>query len=433
MITYNTDLYPVQKPISTILSQEAKIEAWLHQYGFSYNPFQFTDSERDINLDEHFVEFPDFDKILKINDQIIFARTGDGKTATRLRLQTFYRDAVADQRVFAFSYLIPQELAAQPPHDLRGHLKPLLTAAVSHLFVFLALRGLDLPALRHDETAIPLARRFAFYFHEYYALPDTWQEDLQQAIVDRSMRQSITSLEPLFDDLESLAQLGTLNTVWASRWLELLTTCGSPSEAQLPSQPLTRWFDLCQLLQMIGLQKILILADGVDTRPTHASSVRQWQVHNSSENEKMASIVRMKAVVEPMLDAMQTRKLGDIVTWKLFLPSELYFPLIPLLPNEFPHAILWWDYDRLRQLLKFRLSAATQGRITTLLQISDNDVPQDLETYLVIQANSSPRYLIHYINKLFGVHVDQLDNTSLPGKLSGKALATLAYLSHSAP
>lgn len=416
-----------------IVSQETKIEAWLHQYGFSYNPFQFTDSERDVNLDEHFVEYPDFDKMLDLRDQILFARTGDGKTATRLRLQTFYRDAVADQRVFAFSYLIPKELADKPPHDWHGHLKPLLTAAVSHLFVFLTLRGLGLPVLRHDETAVSLAHRLAYYFHEYYALPGTWQEDLEQAIIDRSMRQSITSLEPVFDDLESLARLGTLNTVWARRWLELLTTRGIPSEAHLPVQTLDRWFDFCELLQMIGLQKIVILVDGVDTKPTHAPSARQRQVHSSIENEKMASVVRMKAVVEPLLDLMQTKKLGNSVAWKIFLPSELYLPVIPLLPNGFPHAILWWDYVRLRQLLKFRLSAASQGRITTLLQISDNDIPQDLETYLVIQANSSPRYLIHYINKLFGVHVDQSDKSPLPGKFSGKALATIEYLSHPSP
>lgn len=97
-------------------------------------------------------------KCLTSKIKLLFARTGDGKTATRLRLQTFYRvDVVADQHVFAFSYLIPQEIADQPPYDLYGHLQSLLTTAVSHLFVFLTLRGLDLPALRRYETAIPLA------------------------------------------------------------------------------------------------------------------------------------------------------------------------------------------------------------------------------------------------------------------------------------
>jgi hypothetical protein len=125
-----------EKPIYTFRNQAEKIEHWLRQYGFTYNPFRFTNSERDTNLNEHFFEEPDFEKILGVDDRIFFARTGDGKTATRLRLQSFYRDSVRDRHVFTFSYLIPQAIADDPPPTPVDHIEAMLKAAVRHAFVF---------------------------------------------------------------------------------------------------------------------------------------------------------------------------------------------------------------------------------------------------------------------------------------------------------
>ncbi|MEZ4732001.1 MAG: hypothetical protein R3E79_33200 [Caldilineaceae bacterium] len=83
-------------------TQAEQVLDWLRQFGFTYNPFQERNSERDINLSEHFIEPPDFDTLLEVNNQAIFARMGDGKTAMRLRLQSFYRDAFADRRLCFF-------------------------------------------------------------------------------------------------------------------------------------------------------------------------------------------------------------------------------------------------------------------------------------------------------------------------------------------
>lgn len=173
-------------------SEQARVERWLRQFGFDYNPFAATDSERDYRLNEYFVEYDDFEKTIGLNHRLIFARPGDGKTAVRLRLQSFYRDSL-DHHVFAFSYLIPQEIAATPPPSIEGHLPELLTAAVRHAFVFLALRGLELPLFQDsaskqiasEEATISkqtVAAEFATFFDKYYGLD--WRLDLQQAIHD---------------------------------------------------------------------------------------------------------------------------------------------------------------------------------------------------------------------------------------------------------
>ncbi|MFN8495451.1 MAG: hypothetical protein U0350_48095 [Caldilineaceae bacterium] len=372
--------------------------------------------------------------MLALDDGLFFARTGDGKTAMRLRLQSFYRDSVRDHHVFAFSYLIPQEIAEHPPLSLSGHLDALLTAAVRHAFVFFALRGVDLPILQDEACAQPLAQQLAAYFDHYYGLINTWRADLQQAITEYSLRQVMRNLEPVYDDLEMPDNKampddkGDVNSVWLKRWLQQLTTIDEQLLDPLPAKPLQRWRQFCNLIQSAGIHKLLILVDGVDVKPSGWVSVAdQMRLLTSEQSEKQIVNARMVSIIQPLLEAMKVQTLGQAIACKLFLPMELYLPLISHLSNHFSHAILYWDHKRLSELLKFRLSGATNGAITTLLQLADEDVPADLETFLIVQAVSSPRYLIDSINKIFSAHIGQIKDHQLPGKLSKSLLAQISY------
>ncbi|MCE7986130.1 MAG: hypothetical protein DYG89_33550 [Caldilinea sp. CFX5] len=395
---------------------------WLRQFGFTYNPFQERNSERDGNLSDHFIEPPDFDALLEVTNQAIFARTGDGKTATRLRLQSFYRDALADKRVFAFSYLISQELADATPTAFQQHINEILTSAVRHLFILLTLRGVNLPALQEEQSAVPLAQHLAAFFDQYYGVVDAWRMDLRQALFDHSLHQAISNLAPVYDDLESQANSESINSVWLQRWLQWLEIAADQPTIRLPATPLQRWRHFCDLLDQIGIRQILILVDGVDVKPDSPFL---------PQTEKSNHTTRMVAITRPLLEACHNRRLGGNVAWKLFLPLELYLPFLPLLQKQIFHVIVAWDDKRLRKLLEFRLAAATGGVVSTLLQLAEEDVPVDLETYLLVQCGLSPRYLTHLINKILEAHVMQGNSAGLPGKLSSSSLAQIAYLSHS--
>lgn len=421
----------MNEPIHPVRNQAEKIEQWLRQYGFTYNPFQFTASERDANLTEHFVEYPDFAAMLELKDHIFFARTGDGKTALRLRLQAFYQDAVRDRRVFAFSYLIPQEIAATTPPSIDDHLERVLTAAVRHAFIFFALRGIDLPALQDKATAQPLAQQFAVFFDHYYGLQNAWQSDLRQALVDYSLRQAVRSLAPVYDNLEAPDAVGGVNTLWLQHWLQLLETPAQQTTFRLAAAPRQRWQQFNQLIQATGIQTVLILVDGVDVKPGQpAILVDKDERQPKQRLEKQDSVTRMAAIVRSVLEIIQDSMPDQHLVWKLFLPIELYTPLIPYLPKQISHAILYWDHARLGELLRFRLSAATHGAFTTLLQLAEDDVPADFETFLIVQSESSPRYLLHYINQIFGLHVDKAGAATTPGKLSGSLLSQIRYTPH---
>ena len=421
--TINTELYN---------DQAHRLLAWLRQFGFTYNPFQERNSERDLNLSEHFIEPPDFDTLLEVNHQAIFARTGDGKTATRLRLQSFYRDALADKRVFAFSYLISQEFADTTSATFSQHLDAILTAAVRHLFILLALRGISLPVLQEEQRAVPLAQRLATFFDHYYGVVDAWPADLRQALLDQSLHQAISNLAPVYDDLESQANTESINTIWLQRWLQWLALASDKSSVALPTTPLERWRHFCELLEQIGIRKILILVDGVDVKPdVPVLPDEQGIPHPVLQTGKPNTTTRMVTITRPLLDACHNHTLGENVAWKLFLPLELYLPFLPLLSKQIFHAIVAWDDKRLRKLLEFRLAAATGGVVSTLLQLAEEDVPADLETYLLVQCGLSPRYLTHLINKILEAHVMQTNDAMLPGKLSSSSLARIAYSSHS--
>lgn len=418
--------------IRSMQPQADRVLAWLRQFGFTYNPFQERNSESDINLSAHFIEPPDFEALLEVNDQVIFARIGDGKTATRLRLQSFYRDAFADQRVFAFSYLISQESADAAPTTFPQHLDGILTAAVRHLFILLALRGISLPVLQTEQSAVSLAGRFAAFFDHYYGLVDTWRADLRQALSAQSLQQAISNLAPVYDDLETQVNLENVNTIWLQRWCQWLEMANRQQPFHLPTAPLARWHYLDELLEQIGIRKILILVDSVDVKPDdHFVTDVQRAPHAPPQPERPNESQRMIAIAQPLFEACLTHQMGNKVAWKMFLPLELYLPFLPYLSKQLFHAIVSWDDERLRKLLEFRLAAASGGVVSTLLQLAEEDVSNSLETYLIVQSGLSPRYLTHLVNKILEAHVMQANRLEMPGKLSAASLAQISYLSHS--
>src|SRR5205814_2034071 len=92
----------------------------------------------------------------------------------------------------------------------------------------------------------------------------------------------------------------------------------------------------------------------------------QSSLSASEQARRQEAITRMVSTINPLLGMIKDKTLGQPVVWKLFLPMKLYLHLVPPLSKHFNHDILHWDQERLRQLLRFRLSVATNGAITTL-------------------------------------------------------------------
>src|SRR4029079_5497657 len=130
------------------------------------------------------------------------------------------------------------------------------------------------------------------------------------------------------------------------------------------------WEIFCRLLFTAGIQSILILIDGVDTRPSPPAR-SQKSAQPLSTNRNSESMRKMVQLAQPLVRAMQEGQFGPQVFTKLFLPKELFLPLARYLQHKQPVDIISWNQERLSQLLSTRMSAATNGAITTLAQLAE--------------------------------------------------------------
>ena len=243
-----------------------------------------------------------------------------------------------------------------------------------------------------------------------------------------SLLQVLENLAPVYDDLESLAVVSnSINTEWIERWLTLLTSSPRLKPASVSDTLFDEWSRFCCLLQRAGIQNILILVDSVDIKPIK----QQRRHHISYQTEaELSPAERMSAIVTPLFDAISQQEKNSNVFWKLFVPLELYLPLIRVLPSQIECAIIEWDRKQLLQLIVVRVIAASNGAVTSLEHLLANDAPNNFGTYFCVASDFSPRYLLHYINKIFVAHVADAANSRLPGKLSRSSLAGIQYVAH---
>lgn len=412
-----------QKQIETIkeksLDQQAdeqKIDDWLKQFGFDHNPFAYSNSEYNARLSEYFVEHSDFKNTVSLNHHLIFAGTGDGKTAMRLGLQARYRDALLDDNyAFAFSYLIPQEIIVTPPQSIDGHFQSLLTAAVHHAFVFFALRGMEFPSLQTQVFVESLAPQLIAFFNEYYVPTANWQDDLRKALSNFSLMEVLEKLAPVYDALDRIQTGKKIDTDWLLKWLTLLSAAAKRSIKPLSPDLDERWSDFRNLIKEIGIKQMIILVDEVRLPSTNGS-------RNVGEYD---SVQHMESVVMPLLKAVNDRLWGEKVYWKFFLPLELYLPLIGPRSPDIPHVILGWDHLRLKEMLDARLITASGGTIKSLDQLVVSSIRGDLEKYLFILSGVSPRHLIHNIHNMFAFHIN--GTKDVPGKISHASLSKMRW------
>ncbi|MBX3054354.1 MAG: hypothetical protein KF753_22970 [Caldilineaceae bacterium] len=392
----------------TTKSSEEAIETWLSQFGFFYNPFRDTDAERDEHLSNYFVEHPNFDNLAQLENSLVFARTGDGKTVLRLRLQSLYREDLLRNHVFCFSYTIPQEVAENPPHDILGHLPHILTASVRHAFVLLAAHGNDLGILEDNPA---FAGIFASYFDQYLGTT-LWLDDLYEALETNSIDPIVKNVKPTFDDLDLPSGWLTVNTIWLHQWIDLLENVQERSSLAVDTTK--RWQEWESLLQRAGFQALLLLIDGIDVNPS-PKDLSSSQMPGE----------RMRTMAVPFVEAIQGKWFGENTYVKLFLPMDTFNLLAGTLHRNDPIAIIQWSRDELRQLLAARLQAATGGAVTDLIQLVEEDVHPLFSEWLLAFANFSPRYLLHVLQQILHAHVTRIAEGKEIGKISRSTLANL--------
>jgi hypothetical protein len=381
-----------------LASSQETILRWLAQFGFDFNPFNYTESEREPYLAQYYVEHPAFAGNRRAEHGFLFSDPGTGKTATRLRLAYDFQQRFPLEKVLAFSYIIPADQAIKPRQSLSHHLPGLLASAVREAFVLFARCGDHLQQLIDQDSA----RALAAYFDAYYPIHD-WQVDLQESMAQHSLHPVLSTLALPADD--------TVDARWLQQWLRLLTpTSGNAKPGgALPSSVRQRWDGWRALMFRIGVTGMVVLVDGVDTNPGPDPTAR------------------MTRLALPFAQASQlaANPLGAGVFIKLFLPRQVYAPLMAALRAQPPVYFIAWDNHSLNRLLRARLSIASHGNVNYLTELFDARVP-GLEDYLFDEAGHSPRDLLLLINDLLRWHAETDAKNGNMARISLRTLARFA-------
>jgi hypothetical protein len=359
------------------------LNSWLRRVGLEFNPFAHLDAGDDPNLSTYLIGSNIFEDSLWGDwHSFLFAPSGGGKTAFRVRLAHECRVGGDRRRVFPIVYQLPQAL------DREQHLLGLGRAAATELLLELAYQPQRFESLtRHaqaevkavlDENAPNLLAQF---------LPQLVDLGSPLPIIEYFDR-SASHLPNLPDPARVRHFVAVLQRARAER---------------MSLAPIERFEHLLTVIQrLLGLESIYILLDGADgyfetARDPHAA--RRW--------------------IEPMLAITHDCESRSIFL-KAFLPDSL-LPVLetkrPQLTSETKWTKISWRPDQLIDILRMRIRVASGGEFDNLDAISDPGL-RHIERTLVEKAQPLPREVLALANHLFikhsrrrnaGDHLEQID------------------------
>jgi len=415
-LMFNTEevTNPLHEKTSGELTLNLKISQWLQNFGFAYNPFEFSHSERDNRLDRYYVAHPAFFTCKEEDNNFIFARPGAGKSALRLQLEGYFRDVFPSNHVFAFSYTPSERFIKKTPDSFIEYIPSLLKDSIQNAFLWLSIHGKDFS----QKFSPGIISQFGMFFNSGYSGLYDWRNILKDCINSNSLRPALQAIGKLHEHVEAKKSqltksivdtideeaipyaLDTIEVSWLEKWLDLLSQTDANNNSTLPKEEIPLWQSWIELLMSIDIKSIVILAD-------------EFNIQNKDlKNTKTQKIVDG---VQPLAAAVLKKKLGNQVFVKFFLPVESQYPLKESLitqfnVNTYPKAVhLDWSNGQLYELLEARLRYATGDVIRRFAQLCEEYL-SDIDDYLIVTANGSPRVLIHAINSILKLHVSKLSN-----------------------
>jgi DNA-binding winged helix-turn-helix (wHTH) protein len=322
------------------------IREWLEKAGFRENPFGLKEAEKEGELlSGYFIEHPSFNEILDQNtpqSSILYASRGTGKSSA-LRMFTAHWDESPDPRPL-FVYLtdwfnIVSQANEHGQITLRQHLDELLCQVVKALVEQPATHGPQLPS--QDDTAE--------YLHWICSAYNRYITPLQQ----RRLVEWGYKVQP---SDEAIA-------IYASEQFPVV------QHMQL----------LSKMAQDMGYIACYVLIDKVDEL---AQTVADWEA--------------CARILEELVGNLPLHEVHGIA-FKYFIPTEVFSVLDSwrkIRRDRIGCFNLSWNEQQIVRLLRNRLTAFSQNKITSLAPLASKDL-RDIDERLGHEANGSPRNLLN--------------------------------------
>ena len=377
------------------------LNKWLATHGFIANPFAIREAGQESRLSEYFVEGPYYRDILGAADDpctcFVFATRGCGKSAYRVMIQNSCRPTDRDSSILAVPYLDFRHVLAEVRNDLSKltldhHLRAILSAGLTtlfHEFVEFPESFLQLPRKRRNIL------KGLIKAHAPRLLDPTFLSD--------HLREWDKEMEA--DRLEEAADRGRLGEVLSLasepvlHFLNILFFFSSPEPPSEKMPLIEHWRTFVTLVQRTGLQAVYVLVDGLDEF-----------FEAAVDPPGTITTLLLPLILELPLMEMPS------VAFKFFLPAEVIDALREKTPLRFDRLRryhLQWKEDDLLQMLRYRLEAFSDGRVSSLDALSDVDVIGRIDRELARWAYGSPRTLLTLGDILFAVHCDNVSGGKL--------------------
>jgi hypothetical protein len=371
-----------------------KLDDWLESVGLQFNPFdsRYLDAGADSQLPAYLVGHDSFAAIWRDQSSFVFAPTGGGKTAFRVRLARACRVGQDGRRIFPIVYKMPSQTHLGTPRPtLEQHLQFINRAAAFELLLTLAYQ----PA-RYFELEAKIQKVVCELLSTNLAGTLT---NLLAQLADKG------NLRPLVDLFDPTAE--RLLTLPDPRYVRELCASLSQTLAQKPAETKkssTGHFEelLTLLKEVFRYQAVYVLIDGVDG---HVEAATKPQISLS--------------LLRPLLKETAAWANQQIYA-KYFLPTE-FAPsisadelLFPGEATELKFVSINWTRTMLLELLQGRLRVASQGLFNSLDAISSPALHGIIQEELITTSRALlPREVLVLAERLLLEHVRRAEKPGL--------------------
>jgi len=362
------------------------VEGFFRAFGFSENPFASTNADKEPRLASYFVSPPYFSSVkgdpADPQSNVIFAPRGAGKTAQKVMLEEF-AEAEYSNPVFSITY----------DHFRSFNKGRLSSIGIDwHLTQIIQRLLAGVVALIEEGHGANLTttqkKTLAYCFRRF--LGTLTEADATKVFASvKSHKEKIGD----FVAKNKNAIVGILAAL-ASKWgisppdIDLV-------DRELRDESLTDIFRrLLEIIVSFGFSSVYILVDRVD------------EVNELANDADAGS--RFISPLVTNLHLLET----DNVAFKFFLWDRMedFVLAAGFRPDRIPVYRLNWSPAELEDMLSRRLAAYSDGRVTNLNELAQEDVKLDVHRLVCLLSIGSPRDVIRLAQRIVDEHTRVTDD-----------------------
>jgi hypothetical protein len=342
------------------------LREFLTRLGFAENPFQFTNADEEEHLQSYFVPPPYFASVW-----------GDPEHPKKTAQRRMIEYQAGGNDVFVITYDRFDRLSGLdiPTLGVDYHLRNIIEVALLGFLLDYYNRGLLAPSFnaRERDTIDRLSQHYLSRVTRFEALEALNSLKTLPAKAKQILRDWAGPVNTLFS--AALAAKGIPHPKITMGW------GGHPEPIEGPLK--THLEVIRDLILSIGYKAIYILVDKVDETA---------ETGNNAE----ASFNLVKPLLRD-LDLLQMKKVGfKFFLWDMLLRRYQSYAR----PDRLEQFELSWSESELHNMLSKRLAAFSEGKVTDLSQLTNQELAKPLHFLVVLFAAGSPRDMIRVCQEI---------------------------------